>query len=85
MAPSRHGEGLTAFGVQLVRELNRLGVMVDLAHTSDATMRDAIKLSTAPVVWTHAGARAVQDHPRNVPDNILELIGDGPGKNPGIM
>ena len=80
MAPSRHGEGLTAFGVQLVRELNRLGFMVDLAHTSDATMRDAIKLSKAPVVWTHAGARAVQDHPRNVPDDILELIGDGSGK-----
>jgi membrane dipeptidase len=85
MPPSKHGEGLTEFGVELVRELNRLGVMVDLAHTSDQTMRDAIALSKAPVVWTHAGARAVQDHPRNVPDEILRLIGDGPGKNPGIM
>jgi membrane dipeptidase len=85
MEKSNHGEGLTEFGVQLVRELNRLGVMVDLAHTSDQTMRDAIKTSKAPVVWTHAGARAVQDHPRNVPDDILKLIGDGSGKNPGIM
>jgi membrane dipeptidase len=65
--------------------LNRLGVMVDLSHTSDQTMRDAISISKAPVVWTHAGSRAVQDHPRNVPDDILNLIGDGPGKNPGIM
>ena len=85
MEKSQHGEGLTDFGGDLVRELNRLGVMVDLAHTSDQTMMDAIAVSKAPVVWTHAGARAVQDHPRNVPDNILELIGDGPGKNPGIV
>lgn len=48
-------------------------------------MRDAIAVSEAPVVWTHAGARSVQDHPRNVPDEILQLIGDRPGKNPGIM
>lgn len=85
MVVSNHGPGLTDFGKELVRELNRLGVMVDLSHTSDQTMKDAISLSKAPVVWTHAGARAVQDHPRNVPDEILELIGDGEGKNPGIM
>lgn len=85
MEPSNHGPGLTSFGKELVVELNRLGVMVDLSHTSDQTMRDAIELSKAPVVWTHAGARAVQDHPRNVPDDILRLIGDGEGKNPGIM
>lgn len=83
--PSNHGPGLTDFGKALVPELNRLGVMVDLSHTSDQTMKDAIALSKAPVVWTHAGARAVQDHPRNVPDDVLKLIGDGPGKNPGIM
>lgn len=85
MEPSNHGPGLTEFGKELVGELNRLGVMVDLSHTSDQTMKDAISLSKAPVVWTHAGARAVQDHPRNVPDEILNLIGDGEGKNPGIM
>jgi membrane dipeptidase len=85
MENSDHGAGLTEFGKELVPELNRLGVMVDLSHTSDQTMKDAIALSKAPVVWTHAGARAIQDHPRNVPDDILKLIGDGPGKNPGIM
>lgn len=85
MEPSDHGAGLTDFGKELVPELNRFGVMVDLSHTSDQTMRDAIAISQAPVVWTHAGSRAVQDHPRNVPDDILQLIGDGPGKNPGIM
>jgi membrane dipeptidase len=85
MAASNHGPGLTGFGKELVHELNRLGVMVDLSHTSDQTMKDAIALSKAPVVWTHAGARALQDHPRNVPDDVLELIGDGPGRNPGIM
>jgi membrane dipeptidase len=85
MVASNHGPGLTDFGKELVPELNRLGVMVDLSHTSDQTMKDAIALSKAPVVWTHAGARALQDHPRNVPDDVLELVGDGPGKNPGIM
>lgn len=85
MVASAYGPGLTDFGKELVPELNRLGVMVDLSHTSDQTMRDAIALSKAPVVWTHAGARAVQDHPRNVPDDILRLIGDGPGKNAGIV
>ncbi|CZR66450.1 related to Putative dipeptidase ARB_02715 [Phialocephala subalpina] len=82
---SSHGPGLTEFGKELVGELNRLGVMVDLSHTSDQTTRDAIALSKAPVVWTHAGARAVQDHPRNVPDDILKLIGDGERKNSGII
>jgi membrane dipeptidase len=82
---SNHGPGLTEFGKELVQELSRLGVMIDLSHTSDQTMRDAIELSLAPVVWTHAGARVIQNHPRNVPDDILRLIGDGPRRNPGIM
>jgi len=60
-------------------------VMVDLAHTSDQTMKDAISISKAPVVWTHTGARAVWDHPRNVPDDILQLIGDGSNKHDGIL
>ena len=81
MAPSKHGEVLTEFGVELVKELNRLGFMVDLAHTNDQTMKGAIALSKALAVWTHVGARAVQDHPRNVPDDILKLIGNDPGKN----
>jgi membrane dipeptidase len=85
MEPSNHGPRLTDFAKELVGELNRLGVMVDLSHTSDQTMKDAIAILKAPVVWTHTGARAVQDHPRNVPDNILAMIGDREGKNPGIM
>jgi membrane dipeptidase len=85
LEPSNHGPGLTDFGKELIPELNRLGIMIDLSHTSDSTMRDAIELSLAPVVWTHAGARTIMDHSRNVPDDILQLIGDGPGKNPGIM
>lgn len=77
--------GLTTLGEELIGELNRLGVMVDLSHTSDATAKQAIALSKAPVVWTHSGSRTVWDHPRNIPDEILELIGDGPGKNPGVV
>ena len=59
--------------------------MVDLAHTSDETMRQAIALFDVAVVWTHAGARALWDYPRNEPDDILRLIGDGPGKKDGVI
>ncbi|WWD09291.1 hypothetical protein V865_007414 [Kwoniella europaea PYCC6329] len=83
--PAHPGNGLTPWGIELVHELNRLGVMVDLSHTSDNTARDAIKASKAPVVWTHSGARAINNHPRNVPDDILQMIGDGPDKNNGII
>lgn len=79
------GNGLTSLGEELIRELNRVGIMVDLSHTSDATMKQALNISKAPVVWTHTGARALWDHPRNVPDDILRLIGEGPGKNPGVV
>ena len=79
------GNGLSELGKELVRELNRVGIMVDLSHTTDATMKQAIALSEAPVVWTHAGARALWDHPRNVPDDVLNLIGDGPGKKDGVI
>ena len=77
--------GLSALGEGMIAELNRVGILVDLSHTSIETMRQAITLSAAPVVWTHSGARALQDHPRNVPDSILELIGDGPGQSDGVI
>lgn len=77
--------GLSALGEDLIRELNRLGIMIDLSHVSDATAKQAISLSKAPIVWTHSGSRAMWDHPRNVPDDVLSLIGDGPGQNAGVV
>ncbi len=68
--PMRHG-GLTPFGEEVVREMNRLGMLVDLAHTAPGTMDDALRVSEAPVIFSHAAARGLCDISRNVPDDIL--------------
>jgi membrane dipeptidase len=79
--PKKPHGGLNGFGEEVIREMNRLGMLVDLSHVSDETMSDTLRITSAPVIYSHSSAREFSEHPRNVPDDILKLV----AKNGGIV